>query len=253
MFILPFLVCPGGLTLSSARLNLAGKTPPPDSDPFSDVEFGKNLAYPSREFDRKRESSIRVAGNPSAFHPHAQRNACRRRDARLRSRLFARWNPQRIHRGASSTSPTQATAKSALTIIVRSNQDRSTQTFGPALMKTLAQRRQKAVHLTKRAGRLLRASMKFVQRGWAESDRDKHSTTSPHVYEIRPRADKRDVDLTSDALPYSPLWYRGPNAIRDAIAHAKFYSRLHRAVIRVYDDAGNVIETHKHAGDFNEP
>jgi hypothetical protein len=27
----------------------------------------------------------------------------------------------------------------------------------------------------------------------------------------------------------------------------KFYSRSHDAVIRVYDEAGNVIETHKHA------
>jgi len=26
----------------------------------------------------------------------------------------------------------------------------------------------------------------------------------------------------------------------------------HDAVIRVYDDAGNVIETHGHAGDFKE-
>jgi hypothetical protein len=25
------------------------------------------------------------------------------------------------------------------------------------------------------------------------------------------------------------------------------------AVIRVYDDAGNVIETHEHAGQFKEP
>jgi hypothetical protein len=32
--------------------------------------------------------------------------------------------------------------------------------------------------------------------------------------------------------------------------HAKFYSRSHDAVIRVYDDAGNVIETQEHAGDF---
>ncbi len=117
-------------------------------------------------------------------------------------------------------------------------------------MKTLAQRRQKAVHLTKRAGRLVKASMKFVQQRWAKSDRDKHSTTSTHVYEIRPRADKRGVDLISDALPYSPLWYRGPNAIRDAINHAEFYSRLHDVVIRVYDEAGNVIETRERAGEF---
>jgi hypothetical protein len=30
-------------------------------------------------------------------------------------------------------------------------------------------------------------------------------------------------------------------------------SRSHDAVIRVYDDAGNMIETHEHAGDFVEP
>jgi hypothetical protein len=28
--------------------------------------------------------------------------------------------------------------------------------------------------------------------------------------------------------------------------------RSHDAVIRVYDEAGNVIETHQHAGDFRE-
>jgi hypothetical protein len=30
-------------------------------------------------------------------------------------------------------------------------------------------------------------------------------------------------------------------------------SRSHDAVIRVYDAAGNVIETHQHKGDFKEP
>jgi hypothetical protein len=29
-------------------------------------------------------------------------------------------------------------------------------------------------------------------------------------------------------------------------------SRSHDAVIRVYDEAGNVIDTHEHKGDFNE-
>ena len=33
----------------------------------------------------------------------------------------------------------------------------------------------------------------------------------------------------------------------------KFYRRSHGAVIRVYDDAGNVIETHEHKGEFKEP
>jgi hypothetical protein len=41
-----------------------------------------------------------------------------------------------------------------------------------------------------------------------------------------------------------------PNAISHAIDYAKHYSRSHDAVIRVYDAAGNVIETHEHAGDF---
>ena len=40
--------------------------------------------------------------------------------------------------------------------------------------------------------------------------------------------------------------------ISDAIGYAKFRSRSHAAVIRVYDDAGNVIETHEHAGEFKE-
>jgi hypothetical protein len=120
-------------------------------------------------------------------------------------------------------------------------------------MKTLAQRRRNVVDLTKRARRVLKTSIKLVQQGWAKPNRLKDSTTSAHVYELRPRADKHGFDLISDALPYSPLWYRGPNAIRDAIGHVKFFSRSHDAVIRVYDEAGDVIETHEHAGEFREP
>jgi hypothetical protein len=78
-------------------------------------------------------------------------------------------------------------------------------------------------------------------------------TSSQHVYEVRPRKDRRGVDLIFDVLPYSPLWYTGLTAISNAISFAKFYSRSHDAVIRVYDDAGNVIETHEHAGEFKEP
>ncbi|HZR05224.1 MAG TPA: hypothetical protein VFA61_05300 [Candidatus Udaeobacter sp.] len=83
--------------------------------------------------------------------------------------------------------------------------------------------------------------------------RSKRSTIRRDVYEIRPRADKHGVDLVGDALPYSPMWYRGPKAIRDAIDHAKFFSHSHDAVVRIYDQTGNVIETHEHAGDFKEP
>ena len=37
-----------------------------------------------------------------------------------------------------------------------------------------------------------------------------------------------------------------------AVRCAKFCSGPHAAVIRVYDHAGNVIETHEHKGDFKE-
>ena len=74
-----------------------------------------------------------------------------------------------------------------------------------------------------------------------------------HVYEVRPRKDRRGVDLISDALPFGGLWYGEPNAVSNAIAYAKHRSRSHDAVIRVYDEAGTtIIETHEHAGDFKE-
>jgi len=73
-----------------------------------------------------------------------------------------------------------------------------------------------------------------------------------HVYEVRPRKDKRGVDLISDALPFGRLWYDGPNAIANAIGYAEHRSRSHNAVIRVYDQAGTVIETDEHQGDFKE-
>ena len=69
---------------------------------------------------------------------------------------------------------------------------------------------------------------------------------------VRPRKDKRGVDLISDALPFGRLWYSGPNAISNAIDYAKFYSRSHDAVICVYDETGNVIQTHKHTGNLKK-
>jgi hypothetical protein len=73
-----------------------------------------------------------------------------------------------------------------------------------------------------------------------------------HCYEIRPRKDHCGVNLTSDALPFGRLWYGKPNAVANAIGYAIHRSRSHKAVIRVCDSAGNVIETHEHAGDFKE-
>jgi hypothetical protein len=81
------------------------------------------------------------------------------------------------------------------------------------------------------------------QRRWNQRPTPTNSTV---------RKDHRGVDLISDALPFGRLWYAGPNAISNAIGFAKFYNRSHDSVIRVYDEAGNVIETHEHAGEFKE-
>jgi hypothetical protein len=48
-----------------------------------------------------------------------------------------------------------------------------------------------------------------------------------HPYEIRPSKDHRG-------------------------GYAKHYSRWDNALIRVYDETGNLIETHAHKGDFKE-
>jgi hypothetical protein len=71
-----------------------------------------------------------------------------------------------------------------------------------------------------------------------------------HVYEVRPRKDKRGVDLISDVLPFGRLWYDTPD---NAIGYAMHYSRSADAVIRVYDESCNVIDTPEHKGDFKEP
>jgi hypothetical protein len=77
-------------------------------------------------------------------------------------------------------------------------------------------------------------------------------TSSQHLYEVRPRKDRRGFDLVSDVLPFGRLWYSERNAVSNAIGYAIHYSRSHDAVIRVYDAAGNVIETHEHGGDFRQ-
>jgi hypothetical protein len=62
----------------------------------------------------------------------------------------------------------------------------------------------------------------------------------------------------------SPTWLRWfglqpltqdfpPKRLDQAAGFSPPCSRSHRAVIRVYDQTGNVIETHEHKGDFKEP
>jgi hypothetical protein len=46
--------------------------------------------------------------------------------------------------------------------------------------------------------------------------------------------------------------YGEPDGMSKAIGYAKFYSRSHDSVVRVYDSSGHVIETHAQAGEFKE-
>ena len=62
---------------------------------------------------------------------------------------------------------------------------------------------------------------------------------------VRPSKDKRGADLISDQLPFGRLRYDKRLATPSTTA-------AHSAVIRVYDDDGNVAETHEHRGDFRQ-
>jgi hypothetical protein len=69
------------------------------------------------------------------------------------------------------------------------------------------------------------------------------------TFEVCPRTDRRGVNLISDGLPFGQLSY---TQVSHAIGYAEFYSRSHDAVIRVYDKAGNVIQTPEQVGEFRE-
>ena len=43
-------------------------------------------------------------------------------------------------------------------------------------------------------------------------------TASHDLYEVRPRKDREGIDLISELFRYGPIWYAGPDAVRNAIA-----------------------------------
>jgi hypothetical protein len=83
--------------------------------------------------------------------------------------------------------------------------------------------------------------------GDANSRMEMSSTAAQDVYEIRPRKDRNGFDLISDRLRRGPIWYAGPDAVRNAVAFAKYcsLSRLRWAIIRVFNEAGKVTEAHE--------
>jgi len=73
------------------------------------------------------------------------------------------------------------------------------------------------------------------------------STPAQDVYEVRPRKDRNGFDLISDRLERGPIWYAGPDAVRNAVAFAKYrsLSRSRWVIIRVFNDVGKVTETYE--------
>jgi hypothetical protein len=80
--------------------------------------------------------------------------------------------------------------------------------------------------------------------GNANSRMEISATPAQDVYEIRPRKDRDGFDLIGDRLRFGPIWYAGPDAVRYAVAYAKYCSCSQRAIIRVFNEEGNVTETH---------
>ena len=70
------------------------------------------------------------------------------------------------------------------------------------------------------------------------------------LYDVRPRKGRDGVDLISYRFRRGPIWYSGADAVGKAVAYAKYRSFSRRAIIRVLDDSGAVIQVHAKLDSF---
>lgn len=77
-------------------------------------------------------------------------------------------------------------------------------------------------------------------------------TTADDVYELRLRKGDDGFDLISEDFRGGPIWYSGPDAVRHAVAFARYRSRrrARHATVRVLDTSGAVIQTYQSSDDF---
>jgi hypothetical protein len=68
------------------------------------------------------------------------------------------------------------------------------------------------------------------------------------IYEVRPRGDKRGVDVISDALPFGRLWYVEPEAVVDGLCYARFTAVHMTLRLGLFGGSGDVIVTYEQAG-----
>jgi hypothetical protein len=76
-------------------------------------------------------------------------------------------------------------------------------------------------------------------------------SSSQHVYEIRPRKDRRGIDVIGERLPLGVLWFEGPDAIKDAVNYARSFSYPRPATIRVLNESRTLAVTLELADDFS--
>ena len=75
------------------------------------------------------------------------------------------------------------------------------------------------------------------------SPNEKPPASRPNVYEVRPAKTGEGFDLISDSISSGRLRLSKQHV---AIGYATLHSGSHAAVIRVYDEAGELIATHEH-------
>ena len=77
-------------------------------------------------------------------------------------------------------------------------------------------------------------------------------TADDDVYELRLRNGNDGFDLISEDFQGGPIWYSGPDAVRQAVAFARYRSRRRARYARVLvlDTSGAVIQTYDSNDDF---
>jgi len=90
--------------------------------------------------------------------------------------------------------------------------------------------------------------------GKRKEQNNREVTARDDVYELRLRKDGNGFDLISDGFRCGAIWYSGPDAVRHAVAFARYRSRrlAHYATVRVLDASGAVIQTYESSDDFRQ-
>ncbi len=90
--------------------------------------------------------------------------------------------------------------------------------------------------------------------GKRKEENSRGVTAGDDIYELRLRKDGDGFDLMSDSFRCGAIWYSGPDAVRHAVAFARYRSsRLaHYATVRVLDASGAVIQTYESSKSFRQ-